>query len=127
VGEITRNLHVYALTRQQSIEVALEYKEKIPSAANDGTFTNLITFDYRKGFLTALTDKELQRLIEGGLTIIKGATLSLNEELDKAPDRVLYNKTDEYTYETAAKVVKYSIAEGITSLILDTEPLLHAN
>lgn len=122
---ITRNLQVYALTRQQSIEVGLVYNTRIKNS--DGTFTASLSTVTTMVFFTSITPKQIQRLREGGVTIAKGAVLSLNEELVSAPIEVLSNKQDDYTFLTRAKVVDYSISEGVTVLILDTETLKYAN
>ena len=124
MSSITRNLQSYALQRQQAIDVALITYSN--TAIGDGSYSQTPSTVFMKGFLTALTQRHIERLQVKGITIVKGAVLSVIGELTEAPNQVAYGAIDEYTFEYQARVIDYSISEGVTVLILDTEPILNA-
>lgn len=67
--------------------------------------------------VVALTPNEIQRLLEAGITVNQGVSVSIVGELPKAPDQIV--RAD----GTIMKVVQFTIEEGATILAADIPAL----
>ena len=117
----TRGVLTYATGRLASMSVLLISESK--SLSPDGSFSLTQTEREVKCYLTELSNTEIQSLREGGISIISGVTCTINEELENIPDQVKHRKLASGEYADVSFVTKYSRAEGITNLILDTSSM----
>ena len=101
-----------AIRRRSETSLILLYKN-VATKNGDGSFSLNPKQESAKGFLTALTQDEIKRLKDGGITVSSGAVVSIPYELVSVPDEILYDGS-------RGRVVKYSIAEGVSVLILET-------
>lgn len=119
MGDITRNLYPYAIGRNTVEQVTLVNLSNV--LKDDGSFTVTRETIPKKARVVALTQSEIIRLIEGGITINQGISVSLSEMVTKVPDQIVRNDG------LVLKVVIHSIQEGCSVFITDAAPLAPNN
>ena len=110
----TRNLFPYAIQRTTMEEITFAYSEK--SFKDDGSFELEPEYEAVKARLITLTLKDIQRLQEGGITIEKGISVSVVNELTRIPDFIIREGEEIY------RVVSYTFREGVSVLVCDSLP-----
>lgn len=115
MGDITRNLYPYAIGRNTVETVTLVTLTQVFN--NRGTYTNTPVAEEKKARVVALTQAEIIRLAEGGITANQGVSISLAEEVTKVPDRI--KRANGVFY----KIVVHSVQEGCSVFIADVAPL----
>lgn len=102
---VTRGTLSFAASRLSRVPIEVVYLDK--SERDDGSYSTKDRVELTKGFLTNLTDSDIERVREGGQTITSGAFVTLPYEIPEVPYefRAAYSRY---------RPVKYSIAQGIS-------------
>lgn len=112
--DATRRLAGFAVNRIASTPINIVYLTKV--FQEDGSFQTVERIEKRKCFLTNLTDSEIERLREGGITVTTGASVSIVGELVEIPNEFRIGAS-------RFRAVKYSIAQGVSNFTLEQIPL----
>lgn len=106
----TRGMLSFTVARFARDELDLVYAKK--TANQDGSYDVKPNVQRVRGFLTDLTDSDIQRLKEGGITINSGAFASFPFEMTEIPLEI---RSAAMRY----KPVRYSISQGVSIFTLE--------
>jgi hypothetical protein len=115
MGAITRDLFSYAVIRNETETITLV--SSVKTLQDDGSFTLVNSSVPKLARVVPLTRSEINRLLEGGITINKGYSISFAEEITVIPDYItLANGLN-------VKVVDYAVEEGCSVFVADLPAL----
>lgn len=110
----TRNLAPYAITRTTMEKITLVFSDKV--FKDDGSFETLDDMQEISARVIALTSAEIQRLVEGGVTINSGVSISLVGELAKVPDYIILTGSE------LMRIIRYTFEQGVSVMVCDMLP-----
>ena len=118
----TRNLLCFSINRTAGYAVTLNFSGKTRN--NDGSFTLVASQMVKMANVVDLSEDEIQRLQEGGITINSGIMVTIPEELDNIPDSITFD-SGMYQSDTF-KVERDVISENCTIMTCSRLPIGHA-
>ena len=113
MSSVTRGLACFAASRVAGYLITLNYSTKV--LQNDGSYTLTSAPISLMADVVDLSEDQIQRLQEGGITINDGISITIPSELPSIPDTITFG-TDTYT------IMQDVISENTTVLICSRKP-----
>ena len=111
---VTRDLACFATNRTAGYLITLNYSTKV--LQNDGSYVLTAAPTSVMADVVDLSEDQIQRLQEGGITINNGISISIPSELPKIPDTITFGQ-DTYT------IMQDVISENTTVLTCSRKPI----